>query len=169
MFFSPLNEIQYVALNSIEADGEISLPADEPVKGTAQLQNLKTNNLITQAISTPKKIRNIYFEFNKIDMLHQSISQLKKVENILLSNPAKTLTITGHTDNVGAEKYNQELSEKRANAAAKFLVARGIEPHRIKCIGMGTRKPLASNDDELEGRELNRRVEFKFSDEVVMK
>lgn len=146
MFSSPLNEIQYVAHKSIEADSEISLPE-----------------------STPIKIRNIYFEFNKINMLHESISQLKKVENILLSNPAKTLTITGHTDNVGAEKYNQGLSEKRAKAAAKILIARGIEPHRIKCIGMGTKKPLASNDDELEGRELNRRSEFKFSDEVVMK
>ena len=102
-------------------------------------------------------------------MLQESMTQLKKVKDILLSNPAKMVTIIGHTDYVGTEKYNQELSDKRANVAAKFLIAKGIEPHRIKCIGMGTRKPLASNDDELEGRELNRRVEFKFAEEVVMK
>jgi len=171
MFFSPPAEVQYVALKSIEVDSEISLSANEPVKekvkGTAQLQNSETNNLITQATSTHKKVRNIYFKFNKIDMLPESMAQLKKAEDILLSNPAKMLTIIGHSDYVGTTKYNQELSKKRANVAAKILITRGIDAHRIKCIGMGTRKPLASNDDELEGRELNRRVEFKFSEEVM--
>ena len=101
-------------------------------------------------------------------MYPEAIAQLKKVKDILLSNPAKTLTIIGHTDYVGTGKYNQELSKKRANVAAKFIISRGIDPLRVKCIGMGTSRPLASNDDELEGRELNRRVEFKFSEEVVM-
>jgi len=173
MFFNPPDEVQYVVFNSIEADSEITLPKDEPiietVKGTTQFQNLETNKLITYAISTHNKVRNIYFKFNKINMLQESMTQLKKVKDILLLNPAKMVTIIGHTDYVGTEKYNQELSDKRANVAAKFLIVKGIEPHRIKCIGMGTRKPLASNDDELEGRELNRRVEFKFAEEVVMK
>ncbi len=68
--------------------------------------------------------------------------------------------IAGHTDAIGTVAYNLFLSRKRAEAVKDFLTKKGIDPRRVKAVGYGKSKPLASNDDEKEGRELNRRVEF---------
>jgi len=69
--------------------------------------------------------------------------------------------ISGHTDFVGAKAFNKRLSEKRAAAVKSFLVSKGVDTRRIKTVGYGEERPLASNDDEKEGRSLNRRVEFR--------
>jgi outer membrane protein OmpA-like peptidoglycan-associated protein len=71
------------------------------------------------------------------------------------------MEIAGHTDAVGTKAYNQYLSLKRAQAVKDYLTKKGISTRRIKAVGYGKSKPLASNDDEQGGRELNRRVEFK--------
>ena len=78
-------------------------------------------------------------------------------------NPAMKVEISGHTDVVGAKNYNIFLSRKRAEAVKDVLTKKGIDSRRIKAVGYGTSKPLASNDDEADGRELNRRVEFKVT------
>jgi len=72
-------------------------------------------------------------------------------------------TATGHTDNVGTAEYNQKLSERRAQAVVDYLAAKGVAPGRIKAIGMGLTKPLASNDTA-EGRAQNRRVTIRRTD-----
>jgi outer membrane protein OmpA-like peptidoglycan-associated protein len=69
--------------------------------------------------------------------------------------------IAGHTDAIGTKAYNQYLSLKRAQAVKNYLTKKGIDARRVKPVGYGKSKPLASNDDEDGGRELNRRVEFK--------
>ena len=69
--------------------------------------------------------------------------------------------IAGHTDNKGTKDFNKKLSQRRADAVRSFLTSRGIDPRRVTALGYGEEKPLSSNDDEEEGRELNRRVEFK--------
>ncbi len=58
--------------------------------------------------------------------------------------------------------YNTFLSRKRVEAVKDYLTKKGIDPRRIKAVGYGETKPLVSNDDEDEGREINRRVEFKI-------
>ena len=80
---------------------------------------------------------------------------------MLRQNSALTCEIGGHTDAVGTKDYNIFLSRKRAEAVKDYLTKKGIDPRRIKAVGYGKTKPLVSNDDEEEGRELNRRVEFK--------
>ena len=72
-------------------------------------------------------------------------------------------TATGHTDNIGTAEYNQKLSERRAQAVVDYLAAKGVYPGRIKPIGMGLTKPIASNDTE-EGRAQNRRVTIRRTD-----
>jgi len=72
-------------------------------------------------------------------------------------------TVTGYTDNVGEEAYNQKLSERRAQTVADYLSAQGVAPGRFKVIGMGEAKPLVSNDTE-EGRAQNRRVTIRRTD-----
>ena len=69
--------------------------------------------------------------------------------------------IAGHTDNIGVDAYNKQLSQKRATAVVNYVVQKGISKARISAKGYGEERPLASNDDEKEGRSMNRRVEFK--------
>jgi outer membrane protein OmpA-like peptidoglycan-associated protein len=106
-------------------------------------------------------LRNIYFDFDKWSFKTESYSELNMLENMLRSNPGMSVEIGGHTDAVGTKNYNLFLSRKRAEAVKDFLTKKGIDARRVKAVGYGKSRPLASNDDEQEGRELNRRVEFK--------
>ena len=106
-------------------------------------------------------LRNIYFDFDKATFKTESYAELNMLENMLRSNPGMSVEIGGHTDAIGTRAYNMYLSRKRAEAVKDFLTKKGIDSRRIKAVGYGKLRPLASNDDELEGRQLNRRVEFK--------
>jgi outer membrane protein OmpA-like peptidoglycan-associated protein len=106
-------------------------------------------------------LRNIYFDFDKATFKTESYTELNMLENMLRSNPGMSVEIGGHTDAVGSKNYNLFLSRKRAEAVKDFLTKKGIDARRIKAVGYGKTRPLASNDDEREGRQLNRRVEFK--------
>jgi outer membrane protein OmpA-like peptidoglycan-associated protein len=106
-------------------------------------------------------LRNIYFDFDKASFKTESYAELNLLENMLRSNSAISVEIAGHTDAIGTRDYNIYLSRKRAEAVKDYLTKKGIDARRIKAVGYGKSKPLASNDDENEGRELNRRVEFR--------
>jgi outer membrane protein OmpA-like peptidoglycan-associated protein len=106
-------------------------------------------------------LRNIYFDFNKATFTMNSYTELNKLEKMLSENPGMKVEIAGHTDRIGTKEYNKDLSKRRANAVVNYLTNKGIDPRRLTSIGNGEEKPLASNDDENEGRALNRRVEFK--------
>jgi outer membrane protein OmpA-like peptidoglycan-associated protein len=71
----------------------------------------------------------------------------------------------GHTDNWGSAKYNMALSIRRAKAVKDYLSKNGIAESRIEAKGYGESRPLVSNDDEIDGREINRRVELKIISE----
>ena len=105
-------------------------------------------------------LRNIYFDFDKSTLRPESNTELNKLLEMLKSNPNMKIELAGHTDKIGSEEYNRSLSQKRAEAVMKYLVGKGISADRITAKGYGETKPLASNDDEEEGRELNRRTEF---------
>jgi len=81
----------------------------------------------------------------------------------LSANPQTRVLIEGYTDSRGSSEYNDALSERRANAVAKELMARGISADAVQTIGRGKAYPVASNDTP-EGRQQNRRVEIVFSD-----
>ena len=85
---------------------------------------------------------------------------LDEVASILEKNPEMEVEVQGHTDNRGAAKYNQWLSEKRAEKVKDYLVSKGIDPSRLEAKGYGLTQPVASNATE-EGRAQNRRVELK--------
>jgi outer membrane protein OmpA-like peptidoglycan-associated protein len=106
-------------------------------------------------------LRNVYFDFDKWSFKDETYNELNKLERMMQQNPNMKVEIGGHSDIVGPKNYNIFLSRKRAEAVKDFLTKKGIDSRRIKVVGYGTSKPLASNDDEDEGRELNRRVEFK--------
>ncbi len=149
---------------SIEKDGyvfrnaTISLPAstEEPqmITRTFELSKIRTG--------FSSILRNIYFDFDKFTLKQESFTELNKLERMLLENPNMRIEIAGHTDYIGTAEYNQQLSVKRASAVVNFLINKGISPSRLEAKGYGKTRPIASNDDEVDGRELNRRVEFKI-------
>lgn len=106
-------------------------------------------------------INNIFFQFNKYKLLPESYAELNKLAKLLIENPEQNVEISGHTDNVGTMQYNQELSEKRAQAVVEYLIAKGCDKNKLTAKGFGFSDPIATNDTE-EGRSLNRRVEFRI-------
>ena len=107
------------------------------------------------------KLRNIYFAYNRYKIRPEYHDMVDKAASYMKSNPGKNILLVGHSDLIGTERYNTKLSLQRAEAVKKALVDKGIQASRIMTKGEGSAKPLASNDQEKEGRELNRRVEFK--------
>ncbi|UTW60938.1 OmpA family protein [bacterium SCSIO 12741] len=91
----------------------------------------------------------------------QSMDYLKQIVQVLLDQPDSKLRVVGHTDRVGTDAYNQDLSERRAQKVAEFLISRGVQISRVQWEGKGASEPIASNDDD-NGRSRNRRVEFIF-------
>ena len=85
---------------------------------------------------------------------------LDDVATIMLKNKDVRFTVSGYTDDRGGVTYNQALSQRRADAAMKYLIARGVEIDRISAKGFGKVNPKFDNTTE-EGRQLNRRVEIK--------
>ncbi len=106
-------------------------------------------------------IRNIYFDFGTARLKDESNPELEKLLKVLEENPRYIIEISGHTDNVGGKEFNKWLSKRRAQAVVNYMIKRGQSEGRFLVEGYGEERPLASNDDEEWGRELNRRVEFR--------
>jgi OOP family OmpA-OmpF porin len=106
--------------------------------------------------------RNILFVTGSAQLQSKSFKGLNDVVQIMKDNPAMSLSIDGHTDNVGADDRNQVLSENRANAVKKYIVSKGIDESRITATGYGESKPIADNNTAA-GRQQNRRSELTLS------
>lgn len=107
-----------------------------------------------------QRLRNIYFDFDKHTLKTASYTELDQLEQMLRESATMKIELAGHTDNIGTHTYNKNLSLMRAKAVKQYLVSKGISSDRINTIGYGEEDPMASDDDEKEGRELNRRTEF---------
>lgn len=105
-------------------------------------------------------IKDLRFDTGKSAILASSIQNVDAVATVMVNNPDLRLEIQGHTDNVGKAKYNQTLSEKRAQAVMDYLISKGIAKNRMAAKGYGMQNPAATNDT-VEGRAANRRVELK--------
>jgi len=105
--------------------------------------------------------KEILFEFDKAIVQKEAFGELESIINIMSDRPLIKIELQGHTDAVGAEAYNFDLSKNRVNAVRDFLIANGIDPKRIICNHHGEKKPKAPNINEV-GRKQNRRVEVTF-------
>ncbi len=110
----------------------------------------------------------VSFDFNSSRLQPAFERSLEKVSGILNRYPRSSIQIIGHTDNVGSEVYNQQLSEKRANAVGVALEARGVSGDRIVTSGRGESEPRTTNSTEA-GRQLNRRVEMLIAPDADIK
>ena len=122
---------------------------------------------ITSAEEKPKQItivldeRAVHFGFNKSEVGPEFNDLLTNLKEFVEENDY-VVTIVGHTDSIGSNKYNFGLSERRAESAKKRLLELGLSPKRILEIeGRGEEEPIATNETK-EGRAQNRRVEFKL-------
>jgi outer membrane protein OmpA-like peptidoglycan-associated protein len=104
--------------------------------------------------------KSILFEFKKADIRPESMPIIEQFADLMETYPRVRLEIQGHTDNIGTEEANQKLSEARAQAVVDALIARGVEPKRLRPRGFGFSQPIAPNDTE-ENRQKNRRTAFK--------
>lgn len=106
-------------------------------------------------------LKNIFYDFNKSSLRPESNIELTNLLDLLISNPALRIEISGHTDNVGSAKYNKKLSQSRAKSVVDFLINKGIDKSRLEYAGYGFDQPIAPNTTD-GGRQLNRRTEFKI-------
>jgi OOP family OmpA-OmpF porin len=103
-------------------------------------------------------VLNVQFDTGKADIKSKYNSEIKKVADFMSKYPASMAVIEGHTDNVGKKVYNQRLSQRRAESVRKYLIEKfGIRRARIKAMGYGMDRPIASNKTA-EGRQMNRRI-----------
>jgi OOP family OmpA-OmpF porin len=112
-------------------------------------------------------LENVEFEFNKYVLLESSYVMLDKVVEKLNKNPKMIIEISGHTDSKGAPELNMKLSEARAKSCVDYILSKGIDSSRVMAKGYGETMPIAKNQnddgtDNPEGRQKNRRTEFKI-------
>jgi outer membrane protein OmpA-like peptidoglycan-associated protein len=101
----------------------------------------------------------VNFDFNKSTIKKSEDAELQKAVDFLKKNKDYKISLVGYTDSIGSDKYNQKLSERRANSVKEYLVAHGANARKIEASGRGKADPIASNDTE-QGRAQNRRVEL---------
>jgi outer membrane protein OmpA-like peptidoglycan-associated protein len=111
-------------------------------------------------------INDVLFDFNKYTLKPGAREKMAKVSGILLAYPGLKLQLEGHTDSIGTDDYNLQLSQQRADAVRDFLAEQGVPVANITSVGLGKSGPVASNDNAA-GRQQNRRVELVVSGEAI--
>jgi hypothetical protein len=105
-------------------------------------------------------LESVYFEFDRFSIPGKFHPALERDARLLSEHPGLSVMVAGHTDALGSESYNVELSEKRARSVAEYLVKKGISASRLTAIGFGESQPIADNRTP-QGRAWNRRVQFE--------
>jgi OmpA-OmpF porin, OOP family len=108
-------------------------------------------------------LRRIQFEFNSYKLIGSSFDELDALAHYLITHPRVSIQLSGHTDDVGGTRYNQQLSLKRAETVSRYLQLQGVAASRIVAEGYGKTQPLVTEDSE-NARAVNRRVEIRFND-----
>jgi outer membrane protein OmpA-like peptidoglycan-associated protein/tetratricopeptide (TPR) repeat protein len=143
------------------AEAEGYLYKSENFNLTQELLNPVEVNLELEPIAIGSKIvlNNIFFEFDSYDLTKTSKVELSKILNLIETNLFKKIEIAGYTDNVGKEKYNLELSKKRAKSVYEYLIFNGVNKEKLTFVGHGATKFLNNNSTPYYRSE-NRRIEF---------
>lgn len=128
-----------------------------------QLSDLKAKQTERGIVLT---MGDVLFAFDKATLSPEAFRNVDKLVDFLQKHPNRSVLIEGHTDSVGSDEYNLNLSEKRADAVKNALVSKGVGEERITPKGYGKKYPVASNNTS-EGRQLNRRVEVVVLNEGV--
>jgi outer membrane protein OmpA-like peptidoglycan-associated protein len=133
--------------------------AEKSPSESAKISSIKD---LPKSYSKGKKaiIHNVYFDFGTSGLSPGSHVVLNELFDVMKNNPSLKVEIGGHTDNTGPKDANAWLSQRRAESVRNWLIKKGIASSRMVAKGYGESQPIASNDDEKDGRELNRRIEI---------
>ena len=104
----------------------------------------------------------VLFDFDKSNIKPEAGAILDRLVAFMNENKDKRASLSGHTDSVGTDAYNQALSERRVNSVRDYVVKKGVNSERVSGQGFGESKPIADNKTA-EGRSKNRRVEIKVN------
>jgi outer membrane protein OmpA-like peptidoglycan-associated protein len=143
----------------------------ESEKAELRARLLSQFNLILETRDSARglivNMSDVLFDTAKYTLRPGARERLAKVAGIILGHPGLRLEVEGHTDSVGADAYNQRLSEQRAGSVRDYLIQQGIpESNSLAAKGFGETRPVASNDNAA-GRQQNRRVELVVSGDVI--
>ena len=134
----------------------------------AEYQEIDTHIIMVKAeVGSKVVLKNIFFDPRKTVLKAESVAEVEKIKDLLISNPALRVQINGHTDNTeltsaGNKESYKTLSLNRASAVVTYLSSQGIDGKRLIAKGYGSERPIVSNDDEESGREINRRTEIEI-------
>jgi outer membrane protein OmpA-like peptidoglycan-associated protein len=161
-----------------EADGYLVKRQSFTMKGKsvdpATVKELVTNITVDTVMILDKlstsivfELKNIYFGYNKDNINDTSAIELNKLVDILNDNPEIKIELSSHTDSVGTNENNMNLSQRRATSSVNYLIKKGIDPQRLVAKGYGETRPVARNtnrdgSDNPVGRQRNRRTEFRI-------
>jgi len=142
----------------------------EADKTELRSQLLLQFNTILQTRDTARglivNMSDVLFDTAKFSLRPEAREKLAKVAGIVSGHPGLRLDVEGHTDNVGGDDYNQQLSEQRGSAVRDYLTQQGMQPNSVSTKGFGKTQPVASNETA-SGRQQNRRVELVISGEII--
>jgi outer membrane protein OmpA-like peptidoglycan-associated protein len=164
---------QTVLLEARERESQRSAQQATDARGAADAAKLHADSLEAQLadLKVQKTERglvltlgDVLFDTNQSMLKSSAYGTLDRLAMALRENGDRKVLIEGHTDNVGSDESNRELSERRAQAVQQALTQRGVARDQITAVGKGEGFPVASNDDAA-GRQSNRRVELIFTDD----
>jgi len=160
-------ERERVRLEARTREVDVALGAADRARLTAEQERQRARELEEslrelQAQQTDRglvlTLGDVLFAFDRAELKPGAMQNLGRLVQFLRENPERQLLIEGHTDSVGSDAYNRDLSRRRAEAVRTYLVSSGIAPDRIVARGYGEAYPRVSNESDA-GRQMNRRVE----------
>ncbi len=176
IYFQIFSKINYIdTSNYLIQEEEMAARAlaagvpDENYFATKDKGNEVAKDIVTKkeqvVVSRSAAFKTILFHFSKMSLSTEANVEVKNIAEYLKENKDVKMEIIGYTDSKGKSKFNRELSKKRADVIKGMLVKKGISASRLKTKGLGEKNPVTANknednSDNLEGRKLNRRVEF---------
>jgi outer membrane protein OmpA-like peptidoglycan-associated protein len=145
-----------VAINQRDqANSQRDQAAEETARVQAELDALKATPTPRGLVLT---LGDVMFDTGRSELKSGAGRKMDQLAQFLVEHPDRRVQIDGFTDSVGTDSYNEELSQRRADAVKAALISRGVQPSRIGTEGYGKAYPVANNNDS-GGRQLNRRVE----------
>ena len=148
------------------AQADAQSARDQVAQAQAESQRLAAQLENMQAAQTPRGIvltlDDVLFDTGKAQLKPGAQRSIEQIASFLAENPERRVQVEGFTDSQGANEYNLELSQSRADAVAVAIIQRGVDAQRVRALGYGEQFPVASNTDA-GSRQLNRRVEIIVS------
>jgi outer membrane protein OmpA-like peptidoglycan-associated protein len=156
----------------LAAEGQVQAAVAQGEKEKAELRArlLQQLNVILETRETARglivNLSDVLFDSGSANLKAGAREKLARVSGVLLSHPGLSVSVEGHTDSVGAESFNQRLSEQRASSVQAYLTRQGIAPAAVGTTGFGESQPVVSNDTAA-GRQQNRRVELVVTGDAI--